>query len=135
MLWALFRDIKFAICLKHLVHFLQPLVKDIFTGFIDGLRFKISYPSGIRVDRFWLCQEEIVRVLILCLTGDHPDKCEMRKFLKPGRCGCRRCKPIDNQLVNSSNTRVYCGENRYRFRYPWESRELKSSVSDLYDIE
>ena len=39
----------------------------------------------------------LIRHLILCWSGDHKGLCEVGKFVKMGKCGCRRC------LVASEN--------------------------------
>ena len=33
-----------------------------------------------------------IRHLILCWSGDHNGICEVGKFIKCGKAGCRRCK-------------------------------------------
>ena len=33
----------------------------------------------------------LIRHLILCFSGDHNGLCEAGKFVKMGKCGCRRC--------------------------------------------
>lgn len=114
--------------------FLQPLLQDISTGFIDG--FKVfSYPREIEIEGYQTSEVETVRVLLLCWTGDHPGQCECGKFLNQGKSGCRRCKVVGRLLENSTNTHVYYGENRYHFRYPWEERSIESSVDDMFDID
>lgn len=113
--------------------FLKPLMEDITTGFVNG--FKVSYPSGVKIEGFQPQKEETIRVLILCWTGDHPAQCEVGKFLNQGRCGCRRCKMIGKQLENSNNNHIYYGENRYHFRFPWETRDIESSIDDMYHID
>ena len=34
----------------------------------------------------------VIRHLVLCWAGDHNAQCEVGKFIKCGKCGCRRCK-------------------------------------------
>jgi hypothetical protein len=113
--------------------FLEPLMKDICTAFICG--YQINYPKDVTVQDFEVSGEEIVRLLIICWTGDHPGQCEIGKFLNQGKCACRRCKLTGQQLSNSSNTHCYYGNNRYHFRYPLEKRSIEETVHDLFDID
>ena len=114
--------------------FLQPLMNELSTGFIDG--FKISnYPRTIHIQGYHACIDEIVRVLLLCWTGDHPGQCEVGKFLNQGKCPCRRCKLEGQQLENSTNTHMYYGQNRYHSRFPWEKRTIESSTEDMFNID
>lgn len=114
--------------------FLQPLLQDISKGFIDGFSI-FNYPREIEVEDYQTSEEQTVRVLLLCWTGDHPGQCECGKFLNQGKSGCRRCKLLGKTLENSTNTHVYYGENRFHFRYPWEERSIESSVEDMFDID
>ena len=113
--------------------FLQPLMKDICTAFISG--YNINYPKGVTVQDFEISGHEIVRLLIICWTADHPGQCEVGKFLNQGKCACRRCKLIGQQLSNSSNTHCYYGNNRYHFHYPQEKRSIEETAQDLFDID
>jgi len=115
-----------------LVPFLQPLMTDLYTGFING--FKINYLHEIPIENYSV-SSETVRVLLLCWSGDHPGQCEVGKFLNQGRCACRRCKLVGKQIENSSNTYMYYGENRYHYRFPWEQRNIESSINDMFDID
>jgi len=113
--------------------FLQPLMNDLCDGFIEG--FRINYHQDIIVPGYQLSQEEIVRILLLVWTADHPGQCETSKFLNQGKCACRRCKLVGQHLENSSNTHYYYGENRYHFRHPWDKRNIESEVDNIFDIE
>jgi len=105
--------------------FLLPLMTDLCSGFING--YKVSYPLDMIIEDYSVSEEETVRVLLLCWSGDHPGQCEVGKFLNQGRCPCRRCKLVGKQIENSSNTHMYYGENRYHYRFPWEERSIESS--------
>jgi len=72
--------------------FLEPLMNDLTTGFIDG--FQVPYPFDFTIRHFEPGETPTVRVLLLCWTADHPGQCEFGKFLNQGKCGCRRCKII-----------------------------------------
>ena len=113
--------------------FLQPLMDDICTGFIDG--FEVNFHGDIHVEGYEPSDVENVRILLLCWSGDHPGLCEVGKLLNQGKCGCRRCKMVGQHLSDSSNRHMYYGENRVHYRYPWEPREISTSLTDLYDIE
>ena len=113
--------------------FLQPLMKDICTAFISG--YNINYPKGVTVQDFEILGHEIVRLLVICWTADHPGQCEGGEFLNQGKCACRQCKLIGQQLSNSSNTHYYYGNNRYHFRYPQEKRSIEETAQDLFDID
>ena len=86
--------------------FLLPLLQYISKGFIDGFSI-FNYPREIEVEGYQTSEEETVRVLFLCLTGDHPGQCECGKFLNQGKSGCRRCKLLGKRLENSTNTHVF----------------------------
>ena len=111
--------------------FLEPLMKDLVTGFIDG--FKVPYPSEVSIDNFQADEMPIIRVLLLCWAGDHPGQCEIGKFLNQGKCGCRRCKMIGKQGDYSHH--YYYGDNRFHCRYPWDIRDIRLEQENLYDLD
>ena len=113
--------------------FLHPLVNDICKGFIDG--FEVNYHTDILIDSYEPSNVENVRVLLLCWSGDHPGLCEVGKFLNQGKCACRRCKLAGQHLRDSANKHMYYGENRFHYRYPWEPRDISTSLTELFDIE
>ena len=113
--------------------FLHPLMNDICKGFIDG--FEIKVQREIYVEGYELSDAETVRVLLLCWSVDHPGQCEVGKLLNQGKCACRRCKMVGQHLRDSENKHMCYGENRFHYRYPWETREMSTSLTDLYDIE
>ena len=88
--------------------FWQPVMNDLCEGFIEG--YKVNYPKGITIPSFEPSNEEIVRLLLLVWTADHPGQCETGKFLNQGKCACRRCKLVGRHLQNSSNTPYYYGQ-------------------------
>ena len=100
---------------EYLDPFLKPLMDDLCNGFLSG--YNIPYPLQFTSDEFHSSETEIIRLLLLCWTGDHPGQCEVGKFLSQGKCGCRREKLHGQQLQNSSNTHYYYGNNRYHGRY------------------
>ena len=113
--------------------FLHPLMNDLCKGFIDG--FEVNFLKDIHIEGYTASNVEKVRVLLLCFSGDHPGLCEVGKLLNQGKCGCRRCKLVGQQLRDSSNRHMYYGENRFHYRHPWEPREISTSLTELYDIE
>ena len=113
--------------------FLHPLMNDICKGFIDG--FEVNVQREIYIEDYELSDVETVRVLLLCWAGDHPGQYEVGKLLNQGKCGCRRCKMVIQHLRDSENKHMYYGENRFHYRYPWETREMSTSLTDLDDIE
>lgn len=50
--------------------FLEPLMNDLATGFIDG--FQVPYPSDLNISNFAPGKMPTIRVLLLCWTADHP---------------------------------------------------------------
>ena len=106
---------------------------DLCNGFILG--YKIPYPLQFTSDEFHSSETEVIRLLLLCWTGDHPGQCEVGKSLNQGKWGCRREKLHGQQLQNSSNNHYYYGNNRYHCRYPWEKRQIEQELENLYDIE
>ena len=111
--------------------FLEPLMSDLTSGFIDG--FKVSYPSNFTISHFKPSEKPTVRVLLLCWTADHPGQCEFGKFLNRGKCGCRRCKVIGKQSEHSYH--YYYGENRFHCRYQWDIRNIELEKENLYNAE
>lgn len=107
--------------------FLQPLINDLCEGFIHG--YEVPYPSCINVPDFQTCDFETVRLLLLCWTADHPGQCECGKFLNQGKCGCRRCKEIGQQGLQSNH--YYYGDNRFHTRYPWEKRDIGTEETNF----
>lgn len=118
---------------EYLDPFLKPLMDDLCNGFLSG--YNIPYPLQFTTDEFHSSETEIMRLLLLCWTGDHPGQCEVGKFLSQGKCGCRGEKLHGQQLQNSSNTHYYYGNNRYHGRYPWEKLQIEKELENLYDIE
>ncbi|CAB3987948.1 Hypothetical predicted protein [Paramuricea clavata] len=106
---------------------------DICTGFING--FKVNFHTDISIDNYEPKEVENVRTVLFCFAGDHPGLCEVGKLLNQGKCACRRCKMVGQHLNDSSNKHMYYGENRFHYRYPWEQRNISSSLTSLYDIE
>jgi len=113
--------------------FLQPLMDDLCDGFIEG--YTINYHNDIKVPGYQLAEEEIVRIILLVWTADHPGQCETSKFLNQGKCACRRCKLAGQHLENSANNHFYYGQNRYHFRHQWEERDIESELMNIFDIE
>lgn len=70
---------------EYLDPFLKPLMDDLCNGFISG--YKIPYPLQFTSDEFHSSETEVIRLLLLCWTGDHPGQCEVGKFLNQGKCG------------------------------------------------
>lgn len=82
-----------------LAPFLEPLIVDIEDGFINGIQVNYNVatcgkPAG----------KTTIRQLIMCISEDHNGLCEVGKFIKMGKCGCRRCKP---ESVYSPETSHY----------------------------
>ena len=46
--------------------------------------------------------QAILRHLILCWTGDHMGQCEVGKFIKCGKKGCRRCDIHSKKMSNDT---------------------------------
>lgn len=113
--------------------FLEPLMKDLCTSFIDG--YKVSYPRDIVVEGYEHADHETVRVLLLCWSGDHPAQCEVGKILNQGQCPCRRCKLVGQHLENSSNTHYYYGNNRMHFRFQWEERHIECELTNMFNAD
>ena len=111
--------------------FLEPLMNDLTSGFIDG--FQVSYPSNFTISHFKPGERPTVRVLLLCWTADHPGQSEFGKFLNQGKCGCRRCKVIGKQSEHSYH--YYYGENCFHCRYPWDIRVIELEKENLYNAE
>lgn len=63
--------------------FLKPLMDDLCDGFIEG--YKIRYHNDIKVPGYQIAEEEIVRILLLVWTADHPGQCETSKYLNQGK--------------------------------------------------
>lgn len=59
--------------------FLEPLMNDVTTGFIDG--FQVPYPFDFTISHFGQGETPTVRVLLLCWTADHPGQCEFESSL------------------------------------------------------
>jgi hypothetical protein len=116
--------------------FLEPLMRDIYKGFIHGFEVDRNSLSDFEIDDFDLSNLQRVRILLLCWSGDHPGQCEIGKLLNQGRCPCRRCKLIGQHLpLNDSNKHMYYGDSRFCYRHQWEPRNISEMLTDLYDIE
>lgn len=108
--------------------FLEPLIKDIEEGFINGI--PVNYAgtvAGIPPG------PTNIRHLLLCWKGDHNGQCEAGKFIKCGKKGCRRCK-LESVWVPMSNHYYYPGF-RLQGRFPVEEKSILDSLEVLQEIE
>ena len=108
--------------------FLEPLIKDLEEGFINGIPVNYAatiagIPSG----------PTHIRHLLLCWKGDHNGQCEAGKFIKCGKKGCRRCK-LQGVFVPASN-HYYYPSFRLQGRFPTEEKSILDSLEVLKDIE
>ena len=107
--------------------FLDPFVADIEDGFINGIQVNYSAatcgkPSGVTS----------LRHLVLCFSGDHCGLCEVGKFTKMGKSGCRRCK-LESMYIPETNH--YCYPNfRKQARFPAENKSIMDNLKLLHKI-
>lgn len=110
--------------------FLQPLVREIKDGFIDG--YEVEHKGGLPG---FQTEKVLIRHLLLCWTGDYPALCEVGKLLNGGVSPCRRCKLKGVDLPDANHHQKYYGNCRYHAKYPWEQRVLQSEVSTMEEIQ
>ena len=58
---------------------LQPLVREVKDGFIDG--YEVEHKGGLQG---FEPEKVLIRHLVLCWTGDYPGLCQVGKFLNGG---------------------------------------------------
>ena len=108
--------------------FLEPLIKDLEEGFINGI--PVNYAASIA----GITSGPIhIRHLLLCWKGDHNGQCEAGKFIKCGKKGCRWCK-LEGVFVPASNHYYYPGF-RVQGRFPTEEKSILNSLEVLKDTE
>lgn len=49
----------------------------------------------------------VIRHLVLCWAGDHNGQCEVGKFIKCGKSGCRRCKTTSGYHILTVLLKLY----------------------------
>lgn len=72
--------------------------------------------------------DAVIRHLILCWAGDHNDQCEVGKFIKCGKSGCRRCKTMSRCIHFSHKLLCACFQCS---RQEWVSGQKFDKVSYL----
>ena len=107
--------------------FLDPFIADIEDGFINGIQVNYSEatsgkPAGVTS----------LRHLVLCFSGDHCGLCEVGKFTKMGKSGCRRCKP-ESMYVPETN-HYYYPDFRKQARFPPEKKSVLDNLELLHKI-
>ena len=107
--------------------FLDPFVADIEDGFNNGIQvnYKAAIcgkPAGVTT----------LRHLVLCFSGDHCGLCEVGKFTKMGKSGCRRCKPESVYIPETNH--YYYPNFRKQARFPAEKKSLMDNLELLYII-
>ena len=107
--------------------FLDPFIADIEDGFINGIQVNYSEatcgkPAGVTS----------LRHLVLCFSGDHCGLCEVGKFTKMGKSGCRRCKP-ESMYVPETN-HYYYPNFRKQARFPPEKKSVLDNLELLHKI-
>lgn len=68
----------------------------------------------------------------MCFSEDHNGLCEAGKFIKMGKCGCRRCKPESVYIPETSH--CYYPNFRRQGRYPAEKKSVLDNLELLSDI-
>ena len=103
--------------LVSLDHLMEPFIRDIVEGFLNGKFYLLSFflesvlnlctfcfGLGIQVNHAVpICGmpagPAILRHLVLCCSDDHMGLCEVGKFVKCGKKGCRRCDTTSNFIL------------------------------------
>ena len=107
--------------------FLEPLISDIEVGFINGIEVNYKLATCGKAAGM-----TTIRHLITCFCGDHHGLCEVGKFTKMGKSGCRQCKP---DSVYVPETRHYYYPNfRREARYPAENKNVLNNLDLLTNI-
>ena len=108
--------------------FLEPLVRELEDGFISGIRVDYSLAvADIHPG------PAVIRHLLLCWKGDHQGQCEVGKFVKCGKKGCRRCH-LEAVWLAASNHYYYPGF-RKQGRFPNGEKSILQCLQTLKDIE
>lgn len=108
--------------------FMEPFIRDIEEGFINGIQVNYAVP---------VCEMPAgpcnLRHLVLCCSGDHMGLCELGKFVKCGKKGCRRCETTSVYFPASRH--YYYTNNRYQTRFPPQSKDIVTKIELLKEIE
>lgn len=108
--------------------FLEPLLRDLEEAFISGIT--VNYALEVADIQ---PGPAVIRPLLLCWKGDHNGQCEVGKFIKCGKKGCRRCH-LEAVWVASSNHYYYPGF-RKQGRFPNDEKNILQCLETLKDIE
>ena len=107
--------------------FLEPLIKDLEKGFINGIPLNYAATvTGIPPGPTRICH------LLLCWKGDHNGQCEVGNFMS-GKKGCKWCK-LQRVFLQASNHYYYLGF-RLQVRFPMEDNSILDSLEILKEIE
>lgn len=108
--------------------FIEPLIRDIEDGFLNGIQVNYSQPvAGIAPG------PTRIRHLLLCWEGDHPAQCEVGKFIKCGKNGCRRCRKVGTWVPHANH--YYYPGFRKEARFPTERKDVLDNLQLLKEIE
>ena len=109
--------------------FLEPLIIDIETGFIKGIDVNCSVPMCGKPEG-----PAIIRHLILCFSGDHNGICEAGKFVKMGKCACRRCCLLESIYI-PERCHYYYPNFRKQGRFPAEKKSILNNLDTIDEID
>ena len=108
--------------------FLEPLLRELEEGFISGISANYAMEvADIQPG------PALIRHLLLCWKEDHSGQCEVGKFIKCGKKGCRRCH-LEAVWVASANHYYYPGF-RKQGRFPNDDKNILQYLETLKDID
>lgn len=104
-----------------LASFLQPLVNDLESSFLDGFEVDYAYPEN-EISRSLQIGKARLRTILMLCTGDHPAQCKLGQVKDGGMSFCRRDKAKATQIEDTHGRRYVYDENRRQGRYPAQKR-------------
>ena len=105
--------------------FLQPLIVELESSFMDGFEVDYAIPSEDICETLDSGKARLRCILMAC-TGDHPAQCKLGQVKDGGMAFCR-CDKAKAELVRDSNghQRYVYGHNRFQGRYCIEQRHVE----------
>lgn len=118
--------------------FLQPLVAELESLFLNGFETYYNYPLNKIFDgNADFTQNCVLRAILMMVTGDHPAQCKIGSFKDGGQSFCRRDKAratFDNREGGSIGRYLYDG-NRHQSRYPPSKRTIDEMTNALLAVK
>jgi hypothetical protein len=112
--------------------FLEPLLRELESIFVEGFPVKYNYPPEIIDYSLANVEPLVLRVVLMYWTGDHPAQCKVGGFKTSGYHACRRCH-LQGKVLQGRGSVTY-PNNRHEVHYPHERRTIEDILVEAKDV-